>query len=123
LEYHSGKCQWRENLRRGLGGIKTSQLAGAPKPGGTSGGADSTVVGSEFCGELWVGWDCCGEVGCGVGGVGVGCELFRVGSVQSDEGAGWVAGVGSSNPDRAGISDPDGVGPFGRDEFRPANSS
>jgi hypothetical protein len=61
LAGYSSDCQWRENLRRGLGGIKMSQLAGAPKPGGTGGG---------------------------VGGAGAGSELLVVGSVQGDAGAG-----------------------------------
>jgi hypothetical protein len=64
---HSRNCQWRENLRRGLGGIKTSQLAGAPKPGGTGGGAGGADAGSELCCEFWVGGDCSGEVDCGAG--------------------------------------------------------
>jgi hypothetical protein len=60
-------CHRRENLRRGLGGIKTSQLAGAPKPGGTGGGAGGAAAGCELCCEFWVGWDCCGEVDRGAG--------------------------------------------------------
>jgi len=45
LADYSRDCHRRENLRRGLGEIKTSQLAGAPKPGGRGGGAD---VGREL---------------------------------------------------------------------------
>jgi hypothetical protein len=56
---HSCDCQRRENLRRGLGGIKASQLAGAPKPGGADGGAGGGVgAGCELCCGLWVGWYC-----------------------------------------------------------------
>jgi hypothetical protein len=107
---HSRNCQWRENLRRGLGGIKTSQLAGAPKPGGTGGGA---------------------------GGAGAGCELFGVGSVQGDEGAGCVEDVRSGGEPEEGETGEwagEGEGPgervsrlgsggiSDRDEFRPANT-
>jgi hypothetical protein len=55
---HSGNCQWRENLRRRLGGIKTSQLAGAPKPGGTGGGVCGAGAGTELFCEFWVVGDC-----------------------------------------------------------------
>ena len=95
-----------------------------------------------MCFELWVGWDGCGEVGCGAGEVGAGCELLGVGSVQGDEGAGCAEGAragaeaeegaaegaeeGTGEEEELGerVSRPglNWVGVCDRDEFRPANT-
>src|SRR5260370_3101571 len=64
LAGYSRDCHRRENLRRGFGGIKTSQLAGAPKPGGTGGGAGGAGGGSEVGFGVLVGWGRGGRGGC-----------------------------------------------------------
>ncbi len=91
-------------------------------------------AGSELCCEFWVVGDCCGEVRCGPGGVGAGCELLGVGGVLGDEGAGCVEDVraGAEAEEGAGEEEEseepgsrpgrDRVGISDRDEFRPANS-
>src|SRR5260370_26235041 len=84
LAGYSRDCHRRENLRRGLGGIKTSQLAGAPKPGGTGGGMGGAGAGSEVCCGVWGGWGWCGEGSCGAGGGGAGCIACR-GRAQVNE--------------------------------------